>query len=98
MPDVTTCTLEIRLKPRAKRNSISVKAYLQFDVSVTSPPVDNKANAHLLKFLAGALKVSRSSLRLIKGQHSRNKVVAVEGLDEQAADELLADFAEGKKK
>lgn len=95
---MTCCRLEIRLKPRAKRNSISLRGHSLLDVSVTSPPVDNKANGHLIKLLADALKVSRSSFSLIKGEHSRNKVVAVEGISEQEANELLAGFAEGGKK
>ncbi|MFW6245379.1 MAG: DUF167 domain-containing protein, partial [Fibrobacterota bacterium] len=86
------------LKPRAKRNGISLRGPLLLDVSVTSPPVDNKANGHLIKLLADALKVSRSSISLIKGEHCRGKVVAVEGISGQEAGERLAGYAEGRKR
>ncbi len=83
------CTFEIRLKPRAKRNSIILKGSAQLDVSVTSPSVENRANEHLVEILAKALGVSRSSVRLIKGEHCRSKVVAIEGMDQKRGEELI---------
>jgi len=53
------------------------------EISVTSPPVDNKANGQLIEFLADVLGVAKSSLSIIKGGHNRNKVVAVSGLTEE---------------
>lgn len=49
-------------------------------VSLTSPPVDGRANTACLEFLAEALNVPRGSISFISGQSSRNKVVRVQGL------------------
>lgn len=49
-------------------------------IKVAAPPVKGKANKELITFLSGVLGVSKSSLNLVKGQASRNKVVAVAGL------------------
>ena len=77
--------LEIRLKPRAKNDRLVVGAGGLLDVAVTSPPVDGKANEHLIALLAGRLGVPKRALRLIRGGHSKNKVVAVEGLTTEEA-------------
>lgn len=46
---------------------------------VTSVPEGGKANAHLLKMLAKAWRVPKTSLRVIAGATDRNKVVACAG-------------------
>jgi hypothetical protein len=58
-------------------------------VSVTSPPVDNKANDHCITLLAKKLDCPKSSLSIIKGGHSRDKVIACEGLSEEEVAERL---------
>ena len=63
------------------------------EVSVTSPPVDNRANEHLVEFLADVLGVGKTSLSIIKGGHSRNKVVDVAGLTEMEIMESLGKIA-----
>ena len=52
-------------------------------VRVSAPPVKGKANRELTAFLSQILGVSRSSLTIIKGQTSRNKVIAIEGLGQE---------------
>ncbi|NLD99532.1 MAG: DUF167 domain-containing protein [Fibrobacter sp.] len=74
------CTLEIRLKPRAKRDQITVVNHSSLDVSVTAPPLENKANDHLIRLLSDKLDISKRSLRIIKGEHCRNKVIYIEDL------------------
>ena len=48
---------------------------------VTAPPVEGRANEALLRLVAEVLGVPKSSLRIVRGQRSREKVVAVDGLD-----------------
>jgi hypothetical protein len=45
---------------------------------VGAPPVDGKANAELLAFLARAFGVPRRRVRLISGATGRDKTVAIE--------------------
>ena len=44
------------------------------------PPVDGAANQALIDYLAKALGVPRSAIRLISGEKSRLKLVALAGL------------------
>lgn len=49
-------------------------------VRLTAPPAEGAANAQLVKLLAGELGVRKSSITIIKGETSRNKVVEVSDL------------------
>jgi uncharacterized protein len=50
-------------------------------LKIAAPPVDNKANAHLLAWLAAQLGVPKSAVRLVRGESSRQKTVAVSGVE-----------------
>lgn len=50
-------------------------------VSVTAPPEDGKANQALIALLADRLDVARSSLQIVRGHGSRDKLIAVAALD-----------------
>ena len=52
-------------------------------VRVTAPPVDGRANEALIRLLAAVLDVPRGDVRLVGGQTSREKVVAIDGLSEE---------------
>ena len=49
-------------------------------VRVTAPPERGKANQALVELLSIALKVPKSTVRIIKGRTSRDKWVAVDDL------------------
>jgi uncharacterized protein YggU (UPF0235/DUF167 family) len=53
-----------------------------------APPVDGAANDALVEFLASALHVPRSAIRIVSGQTSRSKVVEVHGIDAAAITRL----------
>jgi len=82
-------TVNVRLKPRASRCAVKVCGQKDVEVSVTSPPIDNRANEHLTEYLADILGVAKTSLSIIKGGHSRNKVVLIESLGEDEVVERL---------
>ena len=82
--------LSIRLTPRADRDAV---VGLRDDgvllVRVSAPPVDGRANTALCRLLAKALKVPPSSVRVVRGEASREKVVRVDGLSAADAHERL---------
>jgi len=80
---VENARLEVRLKPRAKGDRIGWGHAGLLDIAVTSPPVDDRANAHMAELLADRLKVPKRAIMIVKGGRSRNKVVAVEGLTKE---------------
>ena len=50
---------------------------------VTAPPVEGAANTACLSVLSKLLDVPLMHLSLVKGEHSRNKVVRILGLTEE---------------
>lgn len=74
--------LQIRLKPRAKNDRLKVLPGGRVDVAVTSPPIDYRANGHLIEFLSDRLGVPKRSISVIVGAHGKNKVVEVDGMTE----------------
>jgi len=75
----------IKVHPRARKNAITGELGDALKVSLTSPPLDGRANQACIEFFAKLLKVPRSSVTIASGQSSRNKVVCVSGL---TADEV----------
>jgi uncharacterized protein len=80
-------SLNVRIHPRAKENALTGKVGDTLKVSLTAPPVDDKANEACIEFFAKLLKVPRSSVTIASGQASRNKVIRVAGI---SASELRA--------
>ncbi|HEX7859600.1 MAG TPA: DUF167 family protein [Verrucomicrobiae bacterium] len=82
--------LNIKVQPRASRNQIQGVHGNELKVSVTAPPVDSAANAALLEFLAEQLEVSKSAVRLVRGNTLRHKTIFVAGTRADSVEELLA--------
>jgi uncharacterized protein len=64
--------LRIRVQPRAARDEFVVQGG-QLKARITAPPLDGRANDHLLAFLACAFGVPRNRVSLLSGQSSRIK-------------------------
>ncbi len=77
------CTFEVKLKPRAKKDTVKLGDKRILEISVTSPPIDNKANEHLIRLLADTLRIPKTSIQIIRGGHSKNKAVAICSLNEK---------------
>ncbi|HME36251.1 MAG TPA: DUF167 domain-containing protein [Candidatus Sulfotelmatobacter sp.] len=82
-------TFAVKVHPRAKKNAITGELGDALKVSLTTPPVEGRANEACIELLAKLLKVPRSSVTIASGQSSRNKVIRVAGLTAQQARERL---------
>lgn len=69
--------LPIKLTPKAKKDAISKIVGERLKVSVTSPPVEGKANAHLIKFLSKKLNIAKSNIIISSGESSSKKVLLI---------------------
>jgi len=79
--DAAGWLLELHVQPGAKRTAAVGEHGGRLKLKIAAPPVDNKANAHLLTWLAAQLGVPKSAVRLVRGESSRQKTVAVCGVD-----------------
>ena len=73
-------TFAAKVHPRAKKNAITGELGDALKVSLTTPPVDGRANEACIEFFAKLLNVPRSSVTIASGQTSRNKVIRVSGM------------------
>lgn len=73
--------LDLHVQPGARVTAAVGEHGGRLKLKIAAPPVDNKANAHLLAWLAAQLGLPKSAVRLVRGETSRQKTVAVRGAD-----------------
>lgn len=73
--------IDLHVQPGAKTTQAVGEHGGRLKLKIAAPPVDNKANAHLLAWLATRLGVPRASVSLVRGDASRQKTVAVRGVE-----------------
>jgi len=78
--NVQGISFAVRVHPRAKKNAITGEMGDALKLSLTTPPVEGRANEACVEFFAKLLKVPRSSVTIASGQTSRNKVICVAGV------------------
>lgn len=91
-------TLEVHVVPRASKSAIVGVHDGRLKVSLDAPPVDGAANAALVAYLAKALKLPKRAVEIVRGETSRQKLVAIEGASEADIRALVQDGAGEKRK
>ena len=76
--EATALVLTLHIQPGASRTEVAGVHGGAVKLRVASPPVDGKANAALLAYLADAFDVSLRAVTLVRGQASRQKTVRIE--------------------
>jgi len=71
--------LSVRVQPGASRTEVVGEYGDQLRIRLQAPPVDGKANAALVGFVADQLGLPRSAVSVVRGQSSRSKVLRIEG-------------------
>jgi len=67
--------VNIRVIPRAKLNQVESAPDGTLRVHTTAAPADGNANAAVIKMLAKHFNVPRTSISIIRGATSRDKVI-----------------------
>ena len=71
--------LNLRVQPKASRDRlVGPHGEDAFKVTLTAPPVDGKANVHLIRFLAKAFGVPRARVVIEHGESGRSKRVRIQ--------------------
>jgi uncharacterized protein len=66
--------------PGARRSEVTGVADGRLRLRLAAPAHEGKANAELVRFLAGELDVPRRAVSLVAGGSSRRKLVRVNGI------------------
>lgn len=78
--DGASTVLAVQVLPRASREEVAGLSGDAVRIRLTAPPVENRANDALVRFLAKSLGVPRKSIGIMAGGLGRRKLVRVEGL------------------
>lgn len=70
----------VRVQPRASRDAIAGEHHGALKIRLTAPPADGRANDACCRLLARQLKIPLSAVRILAGERSRDKRIAVSGV------------------
>jgi hypothetical protein len=69
--------IKVKVITRAKRPEIIEVAKDELKLKLVSPPTKNRANRELISLLAKYYKVNKSSIKIKRGTHTREKLIEV---------------------
>jgi uncharacterized protein (TIGR00251 family) len=81
-------SLNINVKPGSFKNEINFDASGDLVVKLREKPIDGAANEALVNYLAEEFNISKSRVRLEKGQTSRFKKISIDLSEEELASRL----------
>ena len=85
-------TIKVYLQPKASRNEIAGTYRDGIKIRITAPPIEGKANEALLRFLATSLDLPPSQVEILKGHHSREKLLRLANVDLSLVTQRLQAF------
>lgn len=85
--------LRLVLQPKSSRDQFVGLLGNELKIAITAPPVDGKANVHLIKFLSKQFKVAKGAISVEKGLLNRHKLVRI-----RAPKKIPAFFKQGLHK
>ena len=66
------------LQPKASNNEFAGQHGERLKIRVTAPPIDGKANAQLIKFIAQQFGVAKTRVSISCGEYARHKTLRIE--------------------
>ena len=72
-------TLTLHIQPGAKKTEFAGLHGDALKIRLAAPPIDGKANAALVKLVAGTLGLPNAAVNLKSGHNSRRKVLEISG-------------------
>lgn len=80
--------LTVHVQPSAKNTACAGIHGDALKIRLAAPPVDGKANAALIVWLARTLAVPQNTISLLRGQTNRRKVLVIDATTPATADAL----------
>jgi uncharacterized protein len=82
--------ISVKVQPNAGRNEVVGLKGSIWKIKVAAPPEKGKANKELIEFLSDTLGVRKTSIMILKGETSHNKILGIEGIDQNEVEAALA--------
>ncbi len=88
----TPLTITVQVQPKLSRDEIIGIHEGRLKIRISAPPVDGRANERLTEVIAKAFGVSKSSVEIVKGHHSRVKTIKISGIGREDYETLLSKY------
>ncbi len=82
---------KVRIQTRASKDEIVGPHGDRLRIRITAPPVDGRANAHLIAFIAKTFGVAKRQVVIVRGLTSREKDLQIESPKKLPASINLSD-------
>jgi uncharacterized protein (TIGR00251 family) len=69
--------ITVHVKPNARRQSITIREDGVYEVHVSVPPIEGKANEMLIELLAKHFRRPKKAIEILRGKHGRHKIVEI---------------------
>jgi len=69
--------LRVKIQPRASKDEWLGVCGEAAKIRLTAPPVEGKANQHLIKFLAKLFNTTKRDIKIVSGETARNKRIQI---------------------
>ena len=74
--------VNIKISPNARKNEI-IKKENETKIKITAQPIDGKANKAVIEFLSKTFKIPKTSIKILKGETSKEKTILRETFDKE---------------
>lgn len=72
--------LQLKISPNASKNAI-LKDDTGIKIKLTAQPIEGKANKALVEFLSKQLKIPKTSIEILRGETSKDKILLLKNVD-----------------
>ena len=86
---IATATITVRVQARARRNELAGTRDGLLIVRVTAPALDGRANRAVRRLLAERVGVAAGKVEIVRGEHYREKVMRIEGVEQAAVEAAI---------
>lgn len=69
--------ISVKIIPNAKKEEIIKEGENHFKIKVHAPAVEGKANKAMIKLLAEYFDISKSQIKIARGEFAKNKIVEI---------------------
>ncbi len=82
-------SLAVHIQPNSSRNQINGTHGDRLKIRITAPPVEGKANAAVIGFIAKLLNIPKSAVFIKSGKQSRDKKLLLSGISMDKARKII---------
>lgn len=80
--------ISVRIIPNSSKCEISEPINNSLKIKLDVPPIEGKANEKCIKFLSKILNVPKTSIKILSGEKSKNKVIYIKGNADEIIDKI----------